>query len=114
MICAAGMQPQDCTLERGYSRDVAIVGEVPNEIMRNIQTHWALGGIASFQNLVAGEFIKTICFRKDDAGVVARSAVLHRTSCRIAIDGSEGPTPPRLLQLLARLTPHAPNRATAA
>ena len=108
MICAAGMQPQDCTLERGYSRDVAIVGEVPNEIMRNIQTHWALGGIASFQNLVAGEFIKTICFRKDDAGVVARSAVLHRTSCRIAIDGSEGPYAPTTVAALSETDASCP------
>ena len=29
MICVAGMQPQDCAPEVGYSRDVAIIGEVP-------------------------------------------------------------------------------------
>jgi hypothetical protein len=64
MICVAGMQPQDCAPERGYSRDVAIIGEVPNEIMCNIQAQWTLGGIAVFQNLAPGEFIKTMCVRK--------------------------------------------------
>jgi hypothetical protein len=64
MICVAGMQPQDCGPEPGYSRDVAIVGEVPNEIMCNIQAQWSLGPIATFQNLAAGEFIKIMCVRK--------------------------------------------------
>ena len=36
MICVAGMQPQDCAPEVGHSRDVAIVGEVTNEIMCGI------------------------------------------------------------------------------
>jgi hypothetical protein len=104
MICAAGRQPQDCTPERGYSRDVAIVGEVPNEIMCNIRAQWALGGIASFQNLAPGEFIKTMCVRKDDAGDVARSALLHRTSCRIPIDGSQGPYDPTTVATLRETT----------
>ncbi len=64
MICVAGMQPQDCAPEVGYSRDVAIIGEVPNEIMCSIQAQWSLGGIAVFQNLAPGEFIKTRCVRK--------------------------------------------------
>ena len=66
MICVAGTQPQDCGPEPGYSRDVAIIGEVPNEIMCNIQAQWSLGRITTFQNLAAGEFIKTMCVRKDD------------------------------------------------
>jgi hypothetical protein len=74
--------------EPGYSRDVAIVGEVPNEILCNVQAQWTLGGIASFQNLAPGEFIKTMCIRKDDGGAAARLALLHRASCQIAIDGS--------------------------
>jgi hypothetical protein len=65
MICVAGMQPQDCGPEPGYSRDVAIIGDVPNEIMCNIQTQWSLGRVASFQNLSRGEFIKTMCVRKE-------------------------------------------------
>jgi hypothetical protein len=66
MICVAGTQPQGCGPEPGHSRDVAIIGEVPNEIMCNIQAQWSLGRITTFQNLAAGEFIKTMCVRKDD------------------------------------------------
>ena len=64
MICVAGMQPQDCAPEPGYSRDVAIIGEVPNEIMCNIQAQWSLGRVVTFQNLAPGEFIKIMCVRK--------------------------------------------------
>jgi hypothetical protein len=88
MICIAGMQPQDCIPQRGYSRDLAIVGEVPNEIMCNIQAQRTLGGIASFQNLAPGEFIKTMCVRKADDGAATRLALLHRTSCQIGSDGA--------------------------
>jgi hypothetical protein len=63
MICVAGMQPQDCVPELGHSRDVAIVGEVPNEMMCGIQAR-TLGGIAVFRDLAPGEFIKTMCVRK--------------------------------------------------
>jgi hypothetical protein len=62
------------------------------------------GGIASFQNLAPGEFIKTMCVRKDDAGDVARSALLHRTSCRIPIDGSQGPYDPTTVATLSETT----------
>jgi hypothetical protein len=44
MICVAGTQPQDCAPEPGSSRDGAIIGEVPNEIMCNVQAQWSLGG----------------------------------------------------------------------
>jgi hypothetical protein len=64
MICVAGMQPQDCAPEPGYSRDIAIIGEASSEIMCNIQAQWTLGGIGVFYNLAAGEFIKTMCVRK--------------------------------------------------
>lgn len=64
MICVAGMQPQDCAPEVGHSRDVAIVGEVTNEILCGIQAQRTLGGIAMFRNLAPGEFIKTMCVRK--------------------------------------------------
>ena len=64
MICVASMQPRDCAPEVGYSRDVAIIGEVPNEIMCNIQAQRTMGGIAVFRNLAPGEFIKTMCVRK--------------------------------------------------
>ena len=64
MICVAGMQPRDCGPEPGYSRDVAIIGEVKSEIMCNIQAQWSLGRIAVFQSLAPGEFIKTMCVRK--------------------------------------------------
>ena len=64
MICVAGMQPQDCAPEVGHSRDVAIVGEVQNEMMCGVQAQRTLGGIAVFRNLAPGEFIKTMCVRK--------------------------------------------------
>ena len=64
MICVAGMEPQDCAPEVGHSRDVAIVGEVTNEIMCDIQAQRTLDGIAVFRNLAPGEFIKTTSVRK--------------------------------------------------
>ena len=64
MICAAGAEPQDCGPEPGFSRDVAIIGEVQNEIMCSVEAQWALGGIAVFRNLGPGEFIKIMCVRK--------------------------------------------------
>ena len=36
MICVAGMSPADCGPEPGFSRDVAIIGQVSNEL-------WCLG-----------------------------------------------------------------------
>ena len=36
MICVAGMSPADCAPEPGFSRDVAILGQVSNEL-------WCLG-----------------------------------------------------------------------
>jgi len=64
MICVAGMQPQDCSPLPGYSRDVAIIGEVSNEIACGIQAQESLGGIATFHDLAPGEFIKVSCVRK--------------------------------------------------
>jgi hypothetical protein len=64
MICVAGMEPRECAPEPGHSRDVAIVGEVPNEMLCGIQAQQTLGGIAVFQNLAPGEFIKTMYVRK--------------------------------------------------
>ena len=32
MICIAGMSPADCGPEPGFSRDVAVIGQVSNEI----------------------------------------------------------------------------------
>ena len=64
MICAAGAAPENCGPEPGFSRDVAIIGEVPNEMMCGIQAQWALGGVAVFRNLEPGEFVKIMCVRK--------------------------------------------------
>jgi hypothetical protein len=36
MICVAGMSPADCGPEPGFSRDVAVIGQVSNEL-------WCLG-----------------------------------------------------------------------
>jgi hypothetical protein len=64
MICVTGMEPRDCAPATGYSRDVAIIGEVPNVIMCNIQAQRSLGQIAVFLNLAPGELIKIMCARK--------------------------------------------------
>ena len=64
MICVAGMAPQDCSPLPGYSRDVAIIGEVSNEIACGIQAQESLGGIATFHNLAPGEFTKIMCVKK--------------------------------------------------
>jgi hypothetical protein len=32
MICVAGMSPADCSPAPGFSRDVAIIGSVSNEL----------------------------------------------------------------------------------
>ena len=37
MICVAGMAPQDCAPEPGFSRDVAIIGAVSNELWCGVE-----------------------------------------------------------------------------
>lgn len=77
MICVAGMAPQDCSPLSGYSRDVAVIGEVSNEIACGIQAQQSLGAIKIFHDLAEGEFVKISCVRKSNAGLalsVTRSA----------------------------------------
>lgn len=64
MICVAGMSPQDCSPLPGFSRDVAVIGEVSNEIECGIQAQQSLGQIKIFHDLAPGEFIKVNCVRK--------------------------------------------------
>jgi len=64
MICSAAAAPQDCGPEPGLSRDVAIIGQAPNEMMCGVQAQRTLGGVAVFRNLEPGEFIKIMCVRK--------------------------------------------------
>lgn len=64
MICVAGMAPQDCSPLPGYSRDVAIIGEVQNEITCGIEAQQDLAKNAPFRNLADGEFVKIMCVRK--------------------------------------------------
>ena len=63
MICIAGMQPQDCGPEPGFSRDKVIIGNVSNEIECLRESEQVLGRVSTFQNLAPGEFIKTMCVR---------------------------------------------------
>ena len=62
MICVAGMAPQDCAPEPGFSRDVAVIGQVSNELWCGVQQDLAKS--APFRNLGTGEFIKIMCVRK--------------------------------------------------
>jgi hypothetical protein len=64
MICVAGMQPQDCSPAPGFSRDVAIIGEVSNEIACGIEAQRSLAKSGPFRDLAPGEFIKISCIRK--------------------------------------------------
>jgi hypothetical protein len=64
MICVAGMSHQDCSPLPGFSRDVAIIGEVPNEMACGIQAQQSLGSIKVFHDLAPGEFVKIACVRK--------------------------------------------------
>ena len=63
MICVAGMSAQDCGPEPGFSRDVAVIGRVSNEIACGVEAQQDLGKSVIFQNLAPGEFIKVICVR---------------------------------------------------
>ena len=51
MICVAGMAPQDCAPEPGFSRDVAIIGAVSNELWCGVEAQQDLAKSAPFRNL---------------------------------------------------------------
>jgi hypothetical protein len=63
MICVAGMSHADCGPEPGFSRDVAVIGNVSNEIACGIEAQQDLAKSAPFRNLAEGEFIKIVCVR---------------------------------------------------
>jgi hypothetical protein len=64
MICAAGMAPQDCGPEPGFSRDVAVIGSVSNELWCGVEAQQDLAKSSMFRDLAPGEFIKIKCVRK--------------------------------------------------
>jgi hypothetical protein len=64
MICVAGMAPQDCAPEPGFSRDVALIGQVSNELWCGVEAQQDLAKSAPFRHLGTGEFIKIMCVRK--------------------------------------------------
>ncbi len=51
MICVAGMAPQDCAPEPGFSRDVAVIGQVTNELWCGVEAQQDLAKSAPFRNL---------------------------------------------------------------
>lgn len=63
MICIAGMAPQDCSPLPGFSRDVAIIGQVSNEIACGVEAQQDLAKSKPFRDLAMGEFIKIACVR---------------------------------------------------
>lgn len=64
MICVAGMQPQDCSPMPGYSRSVAVIGEVSNELWCLTEAQQDLAKSAPFRDLAPGEFVKVSCVQK--------------------------------------------------
>ena len=63
MICVAGMSPAECGPEPGFSRDVAVIGQVSNEIACGVEAQQDLAKSAPFRDLGPGEFIKIICVK---------------------------------------------------
>jgi hypothetical protein len=63
MICVAGMNPADCSPAPGFSRDVAIIGQVSNELWCAVEAQQDLAKSAPFRNLGTGEFIKVMCVK---------------------------------------------------
>ena len=55
--------PADCGPKPGFSRDVAIIGSVSNELWCGVEAQQDLAKSAPFRNLAAGEFIKIMCVR---------------------------------------------------
>ena len=56
-------QPQDCAPAPGFSRDVAIIGQVSNELWCGVEAQQDLAKSAPFRNLAEGEFIKIMCVK---------------------------------------------------
>jgi hypothetical protein len=50
--------------EPGFSRDVAIIGAVSNELWCGVEAQQDLAKSAPFRHLAEGEFIKIMCVRK--------------------------------------------------
>jgi hypothetical protein len=58
MICVVGMSVSDCGPQPGFSRDVAVIGNTPNEIACAIESQQDLAKSSRFRDLADGEFIK--------------------------------------------------------
>lgn len=116
MICAAGRQPQDCTPERGYSRDVAIVGEVPNEIMCNIRAQWALGGSPRSRTWLQASSSRPCVFGRMTPATSQGQRSFIEPPVESPSTDHRGPTIPRLSQPSERqppsTRPHAPSAIT--
>jgi hypothetical protein len=65
MICVAGMAPQDCSPLPGFSRDVAVIGRVSNELYCGVEAQVDLAKNSIFRNLADGEFVKIMCVRSE-------------------------------------------------
>ncbi|HEY1781379.1 MAG TPA: hypothetical protein VGG79_13290 [Roseiarcus sp.] len=65
VICVAGVSPADCGPEPGFSRDVAVIGRVSNELWCGVEAQQDLGKSVLFHDLAEGEFIKIRCVRHD-------------------------------------------------
>ena len=63
MVCVASMSHSDCSPLPGYSRDVAIIGNAPNEMECARRATFDLAKSAPFRNLAPGEFLKIMCVR---------------------------------------------------
>jgi hypothetical protein len=63
MICVAGTSPVDCGPEPGFSRDVAVIGNVSNELYCGVEAQQDLAKSTIFRKLAEGEFIKIMCVK---------------------------------------------------
>lgn len=63
MICIAGMNPAECGPEPGFSRDVAVIGQVSSEVTCGVEAQQDLAKSAPFRDLAVGEFIKIMCVK---------------------------------------------------
>jgi hypothetical protein len=63
MICVAGMSPADGGPAPGFSRSVAIIGSVSNELWCGVEAQRDPAKSAPFRNLGTGEFIKIMGVR---------------------------------------------------
>ena len=75
MICVAGMSPADCGPQPGFSRDVAVIGQVSNELWCGVEAQQDLAKSAPFRNLAEASSSKSCASETADR---PSAALAHR------------------------------------